>query len=89
MRASLFFLYIYDGDAKNGEFFTKTPGFKLPSVQMPNDDYNIFVLPSNIKDLMRIFKRQAQENFCNHIWAVPFDLVAEAEAKQKQTHTEL
>ena len=43
-----YFLYIYDGDAQNEEFFTKTKGFKLPQVQMPNDDYQLFVLPTKV-----------------------------------------
>ena len=46
-----------------------------------------FVL-DQVKELMRVFRRQAEENFCNHIWAAPFDLVAEQRQKQ-QSHTEL
>ena len=81
-----YFLYIYDGDAQSSEFYGgKKKGHALPQVQMPGDDYKLFVLPNNIKKLMKIFRRQADESFCNHIWVTQFDLQKE----QKQTHTEL
>jgi len=50
------------------------------------DDYEIQILPNDIKELMRLMAGQAQEQFCNHIWVSKFDLAKEAGGA---THTEL
>jgi len=77
-----FFLYVYDGDAAGDEFFKKNE--VLPQVQMPDDDYQLFALPTELPEFMRVIKLQEEAKFCNHIWATPFDLL---EGKRK--HTEL
>lgn len=83
LLAQGFYLYIYDGDKESTEFFSKSE--PLPQVDMPGDDYKLFVLPNELKELLRMLRLQAKAQFCNHVWVTPAELYKD----RKPAHTEL